>query len=61
MRLFLNITACLLLGLMLADPMLAPKSMAMAAGSDLSLVALGLAGVMLGRQGGYRPEDTPAR
>ena len=55
MRSFLNIAAAILLSVMLAEPVLAQSGMSVAGSSDISLVALGLAGVMLGRRGGFAP------
>jgi hypothetical protein len=55
MRRVLNIAAAILLSVMLAAPLLAQSRMAVVGTSDISLVALGLAGVMLGRWGGYPP------
>ena len=54
MRNFLNVAACILLSAMLAEPVLASSGMALPNTPDLALVALGVAGVMLGRRGGYR-------
>lgn len=54
LRNFLNVAACILLSVMLAEPVLASSGMALPNKPDLALVALGVAGVMLGRRGGYR-------
>ncbi len=53
MRSVLNVAAAILLSVMLAEPVLAQSGVAVTGMSDVSLVALGLAGVMLGRRGGY--------
>lgn len=57
MRIILNIAAVVLLSVMLAEPLLASESAGMVASSDVSLIALGVAGVMLGRRGAYRVEE----
>jgi len=54
LRNFLNVAACILLSVMLAEPMLVSRGMGLPNTPDLALVALGVAGVMLGRRGGYR-------
>ncbi|NBC35149.1 hypothetical protein GTZ99_01090 [Novosphingobium sp. FSY-8] len=62
MRTFLNLSAGLLLSVMLAQPVLAQTGGPITGTSDLSLMALGLAGLMLGHIGGQsrkriQPED----
>ena len=57
MRVFLNVAACVLLGAMLAGPLFGARA-DWFDGSYLSLVGLGVAGLMLGRWGGYRAEDS---
>jgi hypothetical protein len=54
MRVVLNVAAAVLLSVMLAEPLLASNGVSMVGNSDVSLIALGLAGVMLGRRSGYR-------
>lgn len=54
MRIFLNCAAIVLMSLMLAEPLLASQRGVVVGPSDVSLVALGLAGVMLGRRAGVR-------
>jgi hypothetical protein len=49
MRIVLNILACILFASMLVQPTLAAKDHRLIGKSDLSLLALGLAGCMLGR------------
>jgi hypothetical protein len=49
MRTVLNIAACVLFASMLAQPMWAGRAPSVIGKSDLSLLALGLAGCMLGR------------
>ncbi len=57
MRIFLNCAAVLLMSVMLAEPLLASEHGVAVGASDLSLIALGLAGVMLGRKGAMRAGD----
>ena len=54
MRLFLNIAAGVLLSAMLAEPVMAQSGLVLVGSSDLSLMALGLAGVVLGQRGGRK-------
>ena len=54
MRLFLNIAAGVLLSAMLAEPVMAQSGLILVGSSDLSLLALGLAGVVLGQRGGHK-------
>ena len=63
MRLFLSLAAVVLLGAMLLEPLIAQKGGVLMGSSDLSLLALGLAGVVLGQRGGRKaalPEDSIA-
>lgn len=63
MRLFLNIAAGVLLSIMLAEPVMAQSGIILMGSSDLSLLALGMAGVVLGQRGGRRDtklEEDPA-
>jgi len=57
MRIFLVIAAFVLMSAMLAEPVLASNGKVFLGNSDITLVALGLAGVMLGRRGGYRIDE----
>ena len=57
MKIFLNGAAIVLMSLMLAEPLLASEHGAGVAPSDVSLMALGLAGVLLGRRAGVRAAD----
>ena len=54
MRMALNIAAGILLSVMLAEPVMAQSGLILVGSSDLSLMALGLAGVVLGQRGGRK-------
>jgi hypothetical protein len=60
MRLFLNIAALLLIGAMLAQPVLASHGLAGLTSSNMAMAALGLAGLMLGHRGSSRAPKVDA-
>ncbi len=55
MRLILRIGAVILVGGMVIEPAMAQSAVVMAASSDLSLVGMGLFGLVLGQRGGRKP------
>jgi hypothetical protein len=55
LRLILNCAAVMLLSMMLVEPALAHSGPVRVDASSLSLIALGIAGMMLGIEGGARP------
>ena len=57
MRIFLSCAAVVLMSLMLAEPLLASEHGMAVGASDVSLVVLGLTGVLLGRRAGMRVAD----
>ncbi|WDF73379.1 hypothetical protein [Novosphingobium sp. KACC 22771] len=61
MRLFLNIAACVLIGAMLVQPMLASHGLSGLTSSNMAMAALGLAGLMLGYRGSSRPRQSEAK
>ena len=55
MRVSLNIAMGVVLSLLVAQPVFARTGMSLAGGSDLSLIAVALVGVVLGMRGGRKP------
>ncbi len=54
MRLVLKIVAAVIVGGFVIEPAMAQSAVALASSSDLSLVGLGLFGVILGQRGGRK-------
>ena len=55
MRLFWKIAACVVVGGFVVEPAMAQSAVSLASSSDLSLVGLGLLGLVLGQRGGRKP------
>ena len=55
MRFVMKIVAAIVVGGFVIEPAMAQSAVALASSSDLSLIGLGLFGVILGQRSGRRP------